>query len=127
MLSFITPQHTLVLLRIMIGIIMMAHGFQRFYYGTVGNFGEFLNSKGFIIGTVLAWAITLFELAGGAVMAAGFFSRWLALSWMVVIISGIFLVHLQHGWYVVGPHTGGVEYSVLILVCLLVIAANKKK
>jgi len=123
MAKYISQRHALIGLRIMIGIIMMAHGFQRLYYGTVGEFGGWLNSKGFVIGTTLAWSITLFELIAGAVLAAGFFVRWISIAWMLVIIPGIFMVHLQHGWYVVGPRTGGVEYSLLILTCLVVLAS----
>jgi len=122
--KIISQRHALTALRVMIGIIMMAHGFQRLYFGTVGEFGGWLNSQGFIIGTALAWSITLFELIGGAVLVAGFFVRWISLAWMLVIIPGIFMVHLQHGWYVVGPSTGGVEYSLLILTCLVVLVAG---
>ena len=122
--KIISQRHALIALRVMIGIIMMAHGFQRLYFGTVGEFGGWLNSQGFIIGTALAWSITLFELIGGAVLVAGFFVRWISLAWMLVIIPGIFMVHLQHGWYVVGPSTGGVEYSLLILTCLVVLVAG---
>ena len=125
--NFISQRHALTGLRIMIAIIMMAHGFQRLYYGTVGNFGDFLNDKGFLIGKTIAWGITLFELTAGAILAIGFFQRWITLTWMIVIIFGIFLVHLQYGWYVVGPGSGGVEYSCLILVCLVVLASDKRK
>lgn len=125
MRKIISQRYALIILRVMIGIIMMAHGFQRLYYGTVGDFGSWLNSKGFMIGTAIAWLITLFELVAGLVLAIGYFKKWISLSWMVVIISGIIMVHLQHGWYVVGPSTGGVEYSFLILVCLIVLASDK--
>lgn len=125
MRKFISQPHALIILRIIIGIIMMAHGLQRLYYGTVGEFGVWLNSKGFIVGTGIAWLITLYEFVAGLVLAIGYFKKWISLSWMIVIISGIIMVHLQHGWYVVGPSTGGVEYSFLILACLIVLASDK--
>jgi putative oxidoreductase len=124
MRKIISQRHALIVLRVMVGIIMMAHGFQRLYYGTVGEFGGWLNSQGFIIGTTIAWLITLFELIGGATLVAGFFKKWISLAWMLVIIPGIFMVHLQHGWYVVGPSTGGVEYSLLILASLVVLISD---
>lgn len=118
LLSLSTSLHVL---RIMVSIIMMAHGFQRLYFGTVNDFGAFLNSKGFIIGVFLAWAITAFELIAGLVLALNYLTRWIALLWAVQLVLGIILVHAQYGWYVVGPSTGGVEYSLLLIVCLLVI------
>lgn len=124
-MKIINEAQSLVLLRVGVAVIMMAHGFQRLYYGTVGNFGDFLNDKGFFVGLLLAWAITLFELTAGAAMALGYFVRWICLCWMVVIVMGIILVHAKHGWYVVGPSSGGVEYSVLLLICLTVLAARE--
>tara|TARA_R110002012_G_scaffold81454_3_gene206245 strand:- start:25996 stop:26490 length:495 start_codon:yes stop_codon:yes gene_type:complete len=125
MAAFISQRHALLALRIMVGIIMMAHGFQRLYYGTVADFGGYLDSLGLMIGTPIAWSITLFELAAGATLALGFFQKWISLTWLLVIVPGIFLVHLPNGWYVVGPSSGGVEYSCLIVVCLLVLAAER--
>jgi putative oxidoreductase len=125
MAAFISQRHALLALRIMVGIIMMAHGFQRLYYGTVADFGGYLDSLGLMIGTPIAWSITLFELAAGATLALGFFQKWISLTWLLVIVPGIFLVHLPNGWYVVGPGTGGVEYSCLIVVCLAVLSTEK--
>ena len=124
MKKWISQHHALVLLRVGVSVIMMAHGSQRLYYNTVNDFGEFLNAKGFVIGYALAWTITLFELAGGLLLALGKFTRWICMAWMVVIIMGIILVHAQHGWFVVGPSTGGVEYSILLLLALTAIASH---
>lgn len=35
---------------------------------------------------------------------------------------GIVLVHAPHGWFVVGAGRNGMEYSVLLIVCLLLLA-----
>jgi putative oxidoreductase len=127
MKKLISQYQSVVLLRIGVSILMMAHGFQRLYYNTVNDFGEFLNAKGFLIGRMLAWSITIFELTGGLLMAIGIFTRWISLSWLVVITMGIVLVHAQNGWFVVGPSTGGVEYSILLLLALIVIASREGK
>jgi len=65
---FITSKQSIILLRIAVALFLMAHGI---YLGTVGGFGEFLDSNGFFIGVPLAWGITVFEIAGGAAMAWG--------------------------------------------------------
>jgi putative oxidoreductase len=127
MKKWISQHHALILLRIGVSVIMMAHGFQRLYYNTVDDFGVFLNAKGFVIGYALAWTITLFELAGGLLLALGKFARWICLMWMIVITMGIILVHAQNGWFVVGPSTGGVEYSILLLLALITIASHETK
>lgn len=121
---FIAPGKSIVLLRLAVSAFLMAHGLIRIYLGTVGGFGEFLNSRGFMIGTTLAWGITIFEIVGGASMALGYLVRWIALVFMLELITGIFLVHLPNGWFVVGASTGGMEYSSLLIINLIAIAAN---
>ena len=121
---FVEPRQAVALLRIAVSLFMMAHGLTRLYLGTVGGFGIFLNSKGFIIGGVLAWTITIFEIAGGAAMAFGFFVNWIAAVFIIELITGIFLVHLPNGWFVVGATQGGMEYSTLLIIALIVIAAH---
>lgn len=124
MKAFLTRAQSLHTLRIMVSLAMMAHGFQRVYYGTVNGFGDFLNAKGFLIGAPLAWGITLFELLAGSAMLLNFFTRWTSVIWAVQLLVGIILVHAQNGWYVVGPSTGGVEYSLLLIVSLGVLHAH---
>ncbi|MDX2048607.1 MAG: DoxX family protein [Chitinophagaceae bacterium] len=124
---FLSAKSAQTLLRISVSLIMMAHGVIRIYAGTVGGFGEFLNSKGFIIGKALAWGITIFEITGGAIMASGSFVKWICMIFIIEHIMGIILVHAKNGWFVVGHQSGGVEYSVLLIISFIVIAANRNK
>ena len=80
-----------------------------------------------MIGAAIAWFLTIFEIVGGLIMAAGYFVKWIAAIFMIEIAMGIILVHAKNGWFVVGHQSGGVEYSVLILFSLLVIAASGKR
>jgi putative oxidoreductase len=125
-MKFISQSYALAALRIGVSIIMILHGLQRLYFGTVGEFGGWLNSKGFLIGVALAWTVTLFEICGGVLLALGYFRRIICFGWMGILIMGIIMVHLPNGWFVVGPSSGGVEYSFLLLLCLTVIASQGK-
>jgi putative oxidoreductase len=124
MKTLLSPAKSMLVLRIMVSICMMAHASQRFYFNSINGFGDFLNAKGFLIGVPIAWGITLFELIGGLAMLLNYFTKWIPLVWAVQLLMGIILVHAQHGWFVVGPSTGGVEYSLLLIVCLLVLHAH---
>lgn len=124
---FISFSQSLIIFRIALSLILAAHGFMRLSAGTVDDFGVFLNSKGFIVGTAIAWFLTLFEMAGGLLMAAGYFVKWIAAIFIIEHCFGIILVHAPNGWFVVGHQSGGVEYSVLIIFSLLVIVAAGKK
>lgn len=127
MKELLSPAKSLLVMRIMISICMMAHGSQRLYFTTVNGFGEFLNAKGFLIGIPIAWGITLFELLGGLALLLNYFTKWISLVWAVQLLMGIILVHAQNGWFVVGPSTGGVEYSLLLIISLLVLHAHANK
>jgi putative oxidoreductase len=111
-------------LRIFVGLVMASHGCVRIYAGTVGNFGGFLESSGFPAGVPLAWGITIFEIAGGLTLAAGFLRRWIPLVFVIEHLVGITLVHAQHGWFVVGHTQGGPEFSVLLILCFLLTAST---
>lgn len=124
---FITLSQSLIVLRVAVGLMLAAHGAIRLGAGTVNGFGEFLNAKGFLIGPAIAWFLTFFEMAGGLILATGYWVQWIAAVFMIEIAMGIILVHANNGWFVVGYQSGGAEYSVLILFSLLVIAASGKK
>jgi putative oxidoreductase len=114
--------YSLTALRIAVALIFVSHGVQRsLIYKTVDQFGVFLDSKGFIVGFYLAWLITLFELAGGTLLAVGRWSRYISLAFIFHQLMGIALVHAKNGWFVVGAGTGGMEYSVLLIFALAVI------
>lgn len=123
-IPFIKPSVAAHILRGVVAIAFIIHGSTRAYEGTVGGFGEFLDSKGFPLGVVIAWAITLFEMAGGIILLLGKFKRPIALIFIWNLVWGIILVHAANGWFVVGKNNGGIEYSVLLIAALLVIAAS---
>ena len=124
---FLPESSALTLLRVMPGLLLAAHGCIRLYAGTVNGFGEFLNSKGFIIGSAIAWGVTFFEIVGGILMAAGYFTRLIAPVFIFQLVMGIILVHAVNGWFVVGYQSGGVEYSVLLITVLIVISARDSR
>ncbi|MBX2970430.1 MAG: DoxX family protein [Cyclobacteriaceae bacterium] len=120
-------QYALVVLRVTMGIIFITHGIARLYYESVGDFGNYLNSKGFIIGLPIAWIITIGEIISGSLLALGIKVRYCIIFHSLIIATGLAMVHLPNGWFVVGHGNGGIEYSVLILVVLFVLFTVKQK
>jgi putative oxidoreductase len=111
----------LTVLRVAVASVFVVHGIARMVNGTVGGFGQFLGSQGLPLGVVIAWTLTLVEVAGGVSLAFGFFVRPLAAWYAAEILTGIALVHWSQGWFVVGAGRGGMEYSVLIVACLMAV------
>jgi putative oxidoreductase len=104
-------------LRIGVALLLFIHGVARIVNG-VGPFGTWLNSLGFPWGAGLAWGITLVEILGTPWLAAGRFVPPLCGWFILQLLAGIWLVHAKAGWFVVGAGRNGVEYSVLLILCL---------
>ncbi|MEQ1765637.1 MAG: DoxX family protein [Pyrinomonadaceae bacterium] len=118
----------LVFIRVVLAAVMFIHGATRISVGTVGGFGEFLGSQGIPLGFYVAWGITLFELVGSVLLAAGFYAWIIALIFAVQLAVGIAMVHYKEGWFVVGHGRNGMEFSAVMISSLLAIAyANYKK
>lgn len=112
----------LAIVRVAGAAMMVIHGVSRIRSGGVTPFGEFLSRNHLPFGTALAWAITVVEIAGGLTLAAGRLVRPLCAWFVIQLLAGIVLVHGREGWFVVGLGRNGVEYSVLLIVCLLAVA-----
>lgn len=110
---------SLIILRVVLGLIFISHGLARIYYESIPDFGAFLNSEGLYFGWLIAWTITIGEIIGGILLIIGLYIRYVVVFHFVIILTGIFLVHLPNGWFVVGHGNGGIEYSILILTVLI--------
>jgi putative oxidoreductase len=112
---------SLLVLRIIVGIIMAAHGAQKLFGWFDGHGMEGL--VGFL-GPVLAYAVAIGEFFGGVGLIVGFLTRFSAASLIVIMIGAIVKVHGPNGFFSgKGPESmmkyAGFEYN-LALIGLLV-------
>jgi putative oxidoreductase len=121
------PTVSIGLLRMLAAIIFILHGGARLYEGTVNGFGEFLTSKGIPAGTFVAWFVTVFEIIGGTAMFLRYAVKIFCIIEICILLGGIFLVHLQNGWFRVGATLNGIEYSVVLIGVLLAIFIAERK
>ena len=124
---FLSTAQWLVVLRVVLGLYMTAHGATRAAVGTVDDFGGFLAAQGLPMGVLVAWGITINEIVGGLTLASGRFVRLLAAAFALEHCMGIILVHAPRGWFTVGHQSGGAEYSVLLVLCFLLIASTARR
>lgn len=108
--------------RLLLSGIIAAHGWARLLAGGVEPFGVWLDSQGIPLGMAIAYAITAIEILGTPLLAAGFFVVYLCPVYAGIYVAGIALVHAPAGWFVVGLGRNGMEYSVLLVCCLLCVA-----
>lgn len=115
-------QRGITAVRITVSILLILHGVARIGLHIVDDFGLFLSSVGLPFGEVLAWGITLFEISAGGALAIGRWIRPISALLCIELAAGIGLVHWSEGWFVVGAGRNGMEYSVLLITCLLAVA-----
>ncbi|HEY8954183.1 DoxX family protein [Chitinophaga sp.] len=124
---FLSLKQSLLILRIAVAVIFLAHAIVRISNGSIPQFSEFMESKGLPYGVAWVWAITAYEITGGILLLLGKYTRWLSAGFIILLLVGIVLIHASLGWFVGEHGTGGCEYSVLLIVALLVIAAAQRE
>ena len=107
------------ILRIHLAALVAAHGYYRLLTGGTAGFGEYLASQNLPFGLAIAWGITLTEVVGSLMLAAGKLVFPVSVLLSAIYLVGIFMVHASNGWFVVGAGRNGAEYSVLLIVALL--------
>lgn len=120
-MSISKEQRMSVLLRLVIAVIIASHGWHRVLSGGYEPFGGWLDSQGLPFGVALALGITLYEVIGSVFLAWGKQIAYLCIGYIAIYATGLVMVHLPNGWFVVGSGSNGVEYSVLIITALVCI------
>jgi putative oxidoreductase len=123
---FLTQHQSMVLLRCSLALIFISHAVVRVIYGTIPIFGGFLETKGIPAGVVIVWMITIFEIVGGIAMGLGYLVKWISAGFIVMLLVGIILIHFKLGWFVGEHGTGGSEYSFILIIGLIVVAAGRR-
>jgi putative oxidoreductase len=111
-------QHAVIMLRIALGSILIAHGLLKLFVftpaGTVGYFA----SLG--LPAVAAYLTIAGEIIGGAAIVAGIQTRLAALLSLPILLGATW-VHLGNGW-VFNNEGGGWEFPLLLVVLAMVVA-----
>jgi putative oxidoreductase len=107
--------------RIIVGIIMFAHGLQKLTEVGPGNFGgQVLAGLGVPLPVFMGYVVTLVELVGGLLLIVGFLSRLAALLLTIDLVIAILLVKVNVG-FISGSSGTGAELDLALIAGFLVI------
>lgn len=113
----------LLILRLVIGASLAAHGAQKLFgwFGGPGlkGMGAWFESIGFRPGVVFAVMAGLSEVSGGVLLALGLLGPFPAALTLAVMVVAIVTVHSAHGFF---ASNNGVEVPVLYITGALVVA-----
>ncbi|WP_342360934.1 DoxX family protein [Terrarubrum flagellatum] len=110
----LAPYGVLVL-RVALGVMFIAHAYLKLAVFTVPGFQGFLAQIG--LPTFLAWPTILAELIGGVAILVGFYGRVASVALLPVLL-GALMVHAPNGWLFNVPN-GGWEYPAFLAVAAL--------
>lgn len=108
-------------LRLALSVILLMHSVVSIFSGDVNDFGlKYLNTIGFSpVGLYLAWMIKLMHLVSVPLLWIDRYIKPVAICNILVFGFGIYYVHWQNGWFVVGGGTNGIEFNILLICCFL--------
>ena len=106
----------LLVLRLSLGVMFLAHAWLKVAVFTPTGFAGFLGQVGYP-GT-LAWPIILAEALGGLALILGVYTRAVSVA-LLPILLGAVLVHAGNGWVFNAP-SGGWEYPAFLTLAALV-------
>ena len=113
----------LLILRLVVGLVLAAHGAQKLFgwfggYGLAGT-GGFLEQLGFRPGKLHAFLAGLAEFGGGLLLAAGLVTPLAAALIIAVMVVAAGSVHLSKGFWFTN---GGYEYHLVLVAAALALA-----
>jgi putative oxidoreductase len=115
------------IIRVVVGVIMAAHGYQKLTGGPV-NFGGMLAQLGVPAPTFMAYVVTVVELVGGILLIVGLLSRWAGLLLTINLAVAVLMVKVNVGLIAV-PQTGaGAELDLALMagfVAILLLGPGK--
>ena len=126
-------QWTFCVLRVVLGIGFMAHGWAKLSRGTAG-FEKLLVQTGVPLAHLMSWVVPFTELLGGLALILGFFVTLVSIPLMTTMLVAMFTVQIHYGFSAVktigltpqGPVFGppGYEINLVYLAGLLVLMVN---
>jgi putative oxidoreductase len=116
------PARDLVLLiaRLGLGLVFIAHGWQKLVTNGVPGTAGFLGSLGVPLPGAAAWVLTLVELVGGAALVLGLGTLVAGVLLALDMLGAFLLVHAGNGVFV---DAGGYELVLALGVGSLLLAA----
>ena len=120
MRPFLYPSWGITVLRVVIGAVFLAHGWQKAFVMGHAQVAGFLSRLGIPVPEVAAVLLIATELFGGAALLLGLFTRWAAIPLAFAMLVAIVTVHLKNGFFA----PGGYEYPLTMLASTVALALN---
>ncbi|WP_046317204.1 DoxX family protein [Mycobacterium sp. UM_Kg1] len=110
----------LLLLRLVLGLTMAAHGFNKFFGGgRIPGTARWFESIGMKYGKFAALTAAIAEIAAGLALAVGLFTPIAAAGFVALMAVAVWTVHRSNGFFVL---TNGWEYNLVLAAGAVAVA-----
>lgn len=107
----------MLVLRVVVGIIFLAHGYQKVTAGPA-DMADAFSHMGAPAPTITSFLITWLEFLGGIALIVGLLTRIVALGFIIDMTGAILIVHIHNGFL----GRGGVEFPLTLLASSVTLA-----
>jgi putative oxidoreductase len=112
----------LLLVRVVVGVTMMAHGYNHWRGGgKIAGTGRWFSGLGLKYGVLQAWMSVVTELGAGFLLIAGLFTPLACAAIISVMLIAGLLAHRKNGFFV---FKDGYEYVLVLSVVCLALATT---
>ncbi|MFI5504406.1 DoxX family protein [Corynebacterium kutscheri] len=114
----ITRDGALLFLRAVLGIVFVAHGYDKFFRTGLTHTTEQFIEIGVPQPKLSAYVAATSELVGGSLLIFGLLTTFVAGALAIYMIAAIYFVHLDTGFFITND---GFEYPLVLITALLMI------
>ncbi|MBT0769412.1 DoxX family protein [Kineosporia sp. J2-2] len=118
--SLLLRDIAVLLARVAVGVVFIAHGWQKFSTNGMDATAKGFDAMGIPLPTVSAWFAMLVELGGGVLMIAGLAVPLVGLLQAFNMLGALYFAHLDAGLF---SQDGGFEYVLILAAITLLIGA----
>lgn len=111
-----TAPYAVLLLRVTLGVLFLAHAGLKLFVFTPAGFVHYFDSLG--LPAVLAYAVLALEVAGGVALVLGIYAPLVAVPLAIEMLATIVIVHGKNGWMFMNKG-GGWEFPALWTIALI--------
>lgn len=107
-------------IRVSLGVVLLAHGLLKLFVFTVPGTVGFFDSLG--LPAIAAYLVIFGELLGGAALILGLYSRLVAALSLPILIGSVW-AHAANGWLFSAPN-GGWEFPALLVALAVAVTVQ---
>jgi putative oxidoreductase len=116
-IDFATAPHAILVLRISLGLLFLAHGCLKVFTFTLPGTAQFFESVG--LPSWMATPVAIDEIGGGLLLISGIYTRWIALGLFPILLVATFKAHGANGWLFTNKG-GGWEFPAFFAIACIV-------